>query len=132
MDRRSAPLACAARIAHIRVMDAADQTAAAETRVEPARPEPVRPSLVGLDREGFAAAVDALGEKPFRAKQLWNWVYRRGARSFDEMTNLSKDARAALAETYTLDRPPVTTGQRSSDGTRKWLLGLADGSQVET
>jgi 23S rRNA (adenine2503-C2)-methyltransferase len=92
---------------------------------------PDRPSLVGLDREGFAAVVETLGKKPFRAKQLWSWIYRRGARSFDEMTNLSKELRTALAENYTLDRPAVTVNQRSTDGTRKWLLGLADGSQVE-
>ena len=92
---------------------------------------PSRTSLVGLDRAGFAAVVEALGEKPFRTKQLWNWVYRRGARSFDEMSNISKALRAALAARHTLDRPPVTAAQRSTDGTRKWLLGLADGSQVE-
>ncbi len=59
-----------------------------------------------------------------RTGQLWQWLYVHGARSFDEMTNVSKGLRADLAGAHTLDRLPVTTEQISNDGTRKWLIDL--------
>ena len=67
-----------------------------------------------------------------RAKQLWHWIYHRGAVEFGAMTTISGALRAALAERYTLARPEVATEQRASDGTRKWLLRFADGREVET
>jgi 23S rRNA (adenine2503-C2)-methyltransferase len=73
-----------------------------------------------------------LGEKPFRAKQLWHWIYHRGATDFAAMTTLSKDFRQRLAETCVVRRPEVAVAQVSRDGTRKWLLRLADGQEVET
>src|SRR3546814_5199828 len=73
-----------------------------------------------------------LGEKPFRAKQLWHWIYHRGATDFAAMTTLSKDFRQHLAETCAVRRPEVAVAQVSRDGTRKWLLRLADGQEVET
>jgi len=90
-----------------------------------------RIDLVGLDRDGFAAAVALTGDKPFRARQLWRWVYRSGVRDFAAMTDLAKDFRAALAERFAVGRPTIDRGQASADGTRKWLLGLDDGAQVE-
>ncbi|MDE0254851.1 MAG: 23S rRNA (adenine(2503)-C(2))-methyltransferase RlmN, partial [Rhodospirillaceae bacterium] len=90
-----------------------------------------RPSLVGADMAGLAIAVQALGEPPFRAKQLRHWIYHRGARSFEEMTSISKAARSKLAERYTLGRPAPADMQVSSDGTRKWLLRFADGAEAE-
>ncbi len=90
-----------------------------------------RTPLIGLSRDTLVAEMAALGEKPFRARQLWHWIYARGATDFDAMTNLAKAFRARLAERYTLARPVVTRAQNSVDGTSKWLLRLADGQEVE-
>jgi 23S rRNA (adenine2503-C2)-methyltransferase len=90
---------------------------------------PGRPSLAGLGREGLAAALAAVGvpdkQLKMRVGQLWGWLYARGARSFEEMSDVSKDLRGALAAAYTLERPEVAAAQVSTDGTRKWLLRLA-------
>jgi 23S rRNA (adenine2503-C2)-methyltransferase len=66
-----------------------------------------------------------------RAQQLWHWIYFRGARSFDEMTNISREMRGELERHFTLDRPEMVAEQISSDGTRKWLLRLASGDARE-
>jgi 23S rRNA (adenine2503-C2)-methyltransferase len=88
-----------------------------------------KPSLAGRDRAGLAQALAEVGvperELRMRAAQLWHWIYFRGLRDFDAMTNVAKELRARLAESYTLDRPEVAIEQVSSDGTRKWLLRLA-------
>ncbi|MGF1592504.1 MAG: 23S rRNA (adenine(2503)-C(2))-methyltransferase RlmN [Kiloniellaceae bacterium] len=89
-------------------------------------------NLVGLSRGQLAAEMAELGEKPFRAKQLWHWIYHRGETDFAAMSTLSKDFRARLAETCEVRRPEVAQAQVSRDGTRKWLLRLADGQEVET
>ena len=89
-------------------------------------------NLVGLSRAQLVAELAALGEKPFRAKQLWHWIYHRGVTDFAEMTTLSKDFRLRLAETHAVRRPEVAVAQVSQDGTRKWLLRLPDGQEVET
>lgn len=89
-------------------------------------------NLAGLSRAQLTAELAALGEKPFRAKQLWHWIYHRGVTDFAEMTTLSKDFRLRLAETHAVRRPEVTVAQVSRDGTRKWLLRLPDGQEVET
>ena len=90
-----------------------------------------RQSFVGLGRAAFAEEMARLGAKPFRAKQLWAWVYAHGARSFDEMSNLSRSFRDELAGHYMLSRPEVAADEHSADGTRKWLVRLDDGSEVE-
>ncbi|HTZ35571.1 MAG TPA: 23S rRNA (adenine(2503)-C(2))-methyltransferase RlmN, partial [Stellaceae bacterium] len=89
-------------------------------------------NLVGLGRDDLAAAVAALGAEPFRARQLWHWIYHRGAADFAAMTTLAKGFREQLAERYVLRRPAVATAQCSADGTRKWLLRFADGNEAET
>jgi 23S rRNA (adenine2503-C2)-methyltransferase len=89
-------------------------------------------NLAGLGRAELEAELRGLGEPGFRARQLWHWIYHQGARDFAAMTTLSKGFRARLAEGYTLDRPRAVNAQISSDGTRKWLLRLADGQEVET
>ena len=66
-----------------------------------------------------------------RVQQLWHWIYFRGARSFDEMSSVSKDTRTALAERFTVDRPEVVAEQISNDGTRKWLLRLPSGDDLQ-
>ncbi len=89
---------------------------------------PARPSLAGLSRDALAAALGEAGVAPaqrrMRVAQLWHWIYVRGARSFADMTNVSKDLRAALEARFTLDRPEIVAEQVSADGTRKWLLRL--------
>ena len=88
--------------------------------------------LVGMDRAELAAEMAAIGEKPFRAKQLWHWIYNRGATDFETMTTLARPLRTRLAERYALRRPKVVREQTSADGTRKWLVGFADGNEAET
>ncbi len=90
------------------------------------------PELVGLSREELAEALVAMGEKPFRARQLWHWIYHRGATDFAAMTTLAKSLREALAVHYVVGRPQVTRDQASFDGTRKWLLRFPDGNEAET
>ncbi len=89
---------------------------------------PAKPSLVGQGRDELKAALAAIGiegrEARMRVSQLWGWIYQRGARTFEEMSNVSKHLRQALAEAYTLDRPEVVAEQVSQDGTRKWLMRI--------
>jgi 23S rRNA (adenine2503-C2)-methyltransferase len=85
-------------------------------------------SLIGLSREGLAAALAAAGvpekQRPMRMRQLWHWIYHKGATSFVEMTDISKELRARLGEHFSVPRLDIVTEQISSDGTRKWLLRL--------
>jgi 23S rRNA (adenine2503-C2)-methyltransferase len=91
----------------------------------------MKKTLIGLDRDALAAEMAAIGEKPFRAKQLWHWLYWRGASRFDDMSNIPKGLRTSLAERYSLARPDVSALQLSDDGTRKWLLRFGDGREAE-
>jgi 23S rRNA (adenine2503-C2)-methyltransferase len=96
---------------------------------------PEKPSLVGLTRAQLADALGSLGvpeaQRKMRVQQLWHWIYFRGFTSFDEMTSVSKELRAALAAHFTLARPEVVAEQISVDGTRKWLLRLPGEVQGE-
>jgi 23S rRNA (adenine2503-C2)-methyltransferase len=96
---------------------------------------PAKPSLIGLSRAELAERLGELGVAPaqrkMRVQQLWHWIYFRGAKNFDEMTSVSKDTRTKLAEHFTVDRPEVVAEQISNDGTRKWLLRLPSGDNVE-
>ena len=76
-------------------------------------------------------ALEELGQPKFRAKQIEEWLWEKGATSFDEMTNLPKALRASLAERYTLGGLTQLARQESADGSRKYLLGLSDGAAVE-
>ena len=95
-------------------------------RHAPAASGPV--PLVGLDREAMAAALVEAGvperQVRMRVSQLWQWLYVRGARDFDAMSNLSKDLRARLAERFTVGRPRIVDEQVSADGTIKWLFAF--------
>lgn len=91
-----------------------------------------RRDLVGLSRAELEAEMAAIGEKPFRAKQLWHWIYHQGERDFARMTSIAGPMRAKLAERYVVGRPEVATEQTSRDETRKWLFRWRDGQQVET
>ncbi len=102
---------------------------------DPQSPEPLVPgsaSLLGLNRDQLATIAVDMGEQAFRGTQIFQWIYNRGVRSFEEMTDLSKAFRAQLADSYMVDRPAIAQEQVSSDGTRKWLLAFADGQTVET
>ena len=95
-----------------------------------------RPNLIGMPRERLAEAMIEAGaaerQAKMRAAQLWQWIYQRGVSDFDEMTNLGKGFRAALRERFEIRRPELVTRQVSADGTRKYLLRIAGGHEVET
>ena len=88
-------------------------------------------NLLGLTRTGMEAFVAGMGEKPFRARQLMKWIYRRAVGDFDAMTDLGKDFRRRLAEVADIRVPDVILSQASADGTRKWLLKFESGQAVE-
>ncbi|WP_334128044.1 23S rRNA (adenine(2503)-C(2))-methyltransferase RlmN [Sneathiella sp.] len=96
----------------------------------------IRKSLIGLDREDIAAALTEIGVEAkaarMRARQLFHWLYYRGASSFDDMTSISKEMRALLAEHFTAARPEISSLLTSTDGTRKWLVKFPDGQEVES
>src|SRR6266849_4170426 len=91
-----------------------------------------RRDLVGMGRAGLAEEMEGFGAEPFRARQLWHWIYHRGTTDFAAMSNLAKGFRARLAAHYELRRPVVSRALTSADGTRKWLLRFDDGQEVET
>src|SRR6201991_1309381 len=92
----------------------------------------VKTNLLGLTRAELAACVAGMGEKPFRARQLLKWLYKRCVADFDQMTDLAKSFRERLKEVAVVATPSITTTQVSADGTRKWLLAR-DGTQgIET
>ncbi len=88
-------------------------------------------NLLGLDRAGLEAFFIAIGEKKFRATQVMKWIHQLGVTDFQQMNNLSKDLRNQLAETSCIQNLQVVKDQLSKDGTRKWLLQLADGNHIE-
>ncbi|WP_169546233.1 23S rRNA (adenine(2503)-C(2))-methyltransferase RlmN [Sneathiella aquimaris] len=96
----------------------------------------IRKNLVGMTRKEIAAALVEAGEAEkaakMRARQLFHWLYYRGADNFDDMTSISKELRAKLPEHFTVDRPEITNLQESVDGTRKWLVKFPDGQEVES
>ena len=89
-------------------------------------------NLFGLDREQLRACFAEMGEKPFRADQVMQWIYRRTADDFDLMTNISKDLRTKMKERFVIKHPELVTEQVSQDGTRKWVLRLDGGNAIET
>jgi 23S rRNA (adenine2503-C2)-methyltransferase len=91
-----------------------------------------RRDLVGLTRDELAAEMVAIGEKPFRAKQLWHWIYHQGVTDFSRMPSIAKPMQGKLAERFVVGRPEATTVQTSTDGTRKFLFRYRDGQEVET
>lgn len=93
-------------------------------------------NVVGLTREALKEALIAAGSPEKQVKmrlgQLWQWIYEKGVRDFEQMTNLSKDYRAFLAEHFVIAIPEVVSKQVSTDGTRKYLVRIAGGHEVET
>ncbi len=93
--------------------------------------EPV--NLLGLPRAELETFVrERLGAKPFRARQLMKWIYRRGAADFSVMSDLAQDFRAQLNDVAVIRVPHIVTEQRSTDGTRKWLLRMDEVQGIET
>ena len=95
-----------------------------------------RTNVVGLTREAMRVALIEAGtpekQAKMRVNQIWQWVYFWGVRDFGEMTNLSKDYRALLADKFTIALPEVVSRHVSADGTRKYLVRIAGGHEVET
>ena len=93
-------------------------------------------NLVGLTRDALQEALITAGtpakQVKMRLGQLWQWIYEKGVRDFEQMTNLSKDYRALLADHFVIAIPEVVSKQVSTDGTRKYLVRIAGGHEVET
>jgi 23S rRNA (adenine2503-C2)-methyltransferase len=94
-------------------------------------------NLAGLAREDIAAALVAAGlaaphQAKMRAHQIWGWVQHHGVTSFEAMSNIGKETRAALAQNFTLARPQIAERQQSVDGTIKWLIRFGPGVEAET
>ena len=89
-------------------------------------------NLLDFDLPGLIGWCEGLGEKKFRATQLFRWVHQRGVSEFDQMTDLARDFRAKLHQLAELRVLPVLQRQDSADGTIKWLFDVGDGNAVET
>jgi len=89
-------------------------------------------NLFGLDRAALRARFAEMGEAPYRADQVMNWIYRRGVDDFALMSNLGKDLRARLADHFVIHPPELISGQVSADGTRKWVTKAGEGQAIET
>jgi 23S rRNA (adenine2503-C2)-methyltransferase len=89
---------------------------------------PAKTNLLGLTRAELDAFIENMGEKPFRARQLMKWLYKRHEGNFDLMTDLAKSFRERLKELAEVRTPDINVTQVSSDGTRKWMLAM-DGTQ---
>lgn len=99
-----------------------------EIKVENAKRQTNLYSLTFDDLKEFCASI---GEKPYRATQIMKWLYHKGVREIDEMTDVSKKTREKLKELTTLDLPEVIMDNLSEDGTRKWLIRLDSGNSIE-
>jgi 23S rRNA (adenine2503-C2)-methyltransferase len=95
-------------------------------------PAPQRTNLLGLPKTELESYVAELGSKPFRARQLMNWLYKRGEGDIAAMTDLAKDFRAQLLQRAEVKLPEIVKTQVATDGTRKWLLSGGNGQAFET
>ena len=100
------------------------------------RKRPEGKNLVGMTRDAMRQAFIEMGTPEKQAKmrvgQVWQWIYQKGVRDFDVMSNLAKEYRVKLKENFTIDVPEVVSKHVSSDGTRKYLMRIAGGHEVET
>ena len=92
----------------------------------------MRTNLIGLDLDALVAFCEQLGEKRFRATQLYRWIHQRGATDFAQMTDLAKSLRDKLAGCAHVQALPVVSTQRSADGTVKWLFDVGGGNLIES
>jgi 23S rRNA (adenine2503-C2)-methyltransferase len=91
-----------------------------------------RRELVGLTRAELVAELAALGEQPFRAKQLWHWIYHQGVTDFARMSTIARPLQQKLADKFVIFRPEPALVQDSADATRKFLFRFRDGQEAET
>ena len=89
-------------------------------------------NLLNFDLQGLTAYCESLGEKRFRATQLFRWIHQRGASDFDQMTDLAKSLREKLKGNACIEGLSVITQHESQDGTIKWLFDVGDGNAVES
>jgi 23S rRNA (adenine2503-C2)-methyltransferase len=97
----------------------------------PALPDGRR-DLVGLSRGELAAELAAIGEAPFRARQVWHWIYHQGVTDFGAMSTIARPTQAKLSERFVIGRPEAAVTQTAADDTRKWLFRFRDGQEAET
>ncbi len=98
----------------------------------PAQMADGRRDLVGLSREELADELAAVGEKAFRAKQVWHWIYHQGVTEFSRMSSIARPLQEGLAARFVIGRPEAATVQTAADETRKWLFRFRDGQEAET
>lgn len=103
-----------------------------ETPLTPGADQDDVVNLVGLSREELEETILSSGLPAFRARQIWHWLYHRGATAFEQMTTLAKPVRVDLAAQFAILRPRIVREQLSEDGTRKWLLAVPGGGEVES
>ncbi len=88
-------------------------------------------NLIGLSPEELSLEMIKIGEKPFKAKQIWNWIYTKAIGDFNEMVNISKATKEKLELNYCLSKPQISQDLISVDGTRKWLIKFSDCREAE-
>jgi 23S rRNA (adenine2503-C2)-methyltransferase len=91
-----------------------------------------RRDLVGLSRAELASELAAIGEAPFRARQVWHWIYHQGVTDFAAMSTIARPTQGKLADRFVIGRPQAAVVQTSADDTRKWLFRFRDGQEAET
>ena len=91
-----------------------------------------RRDLVGMTRGELGVELAAIGEKPFRVKQLWHWIYHQGVTDFGRMSSIARPLQEKLAERFVIGRPDPVVVQTSTDETRKFLFRFRDGQEAET
>ena len=85
-------------------------------------------NLLDFDLEGLTAWFTELGEKPFRARQVFHWIHQSGVADFAQMTDIAKSLREKLQQLAVVQEPAINYAHTSADGTRKWLFDVAAGS----
>jgi 23S rRNA (adenine2503-C2)-methyltransferase len=120
---------------------ALDLTAAEQARIRaktarfappPAQLPDGRRDLVGLSRAELAGEIAAAGEAPFRARQIWHWIYHQGETDFARMSTIARPLQGKLAERFVIGRPETADDRRSADESRKFLFRFRDGQEAET
>lgn len=89
-------------------------------------------NILHLTKSELSSKLESLGEKKFRSKQIWQWIYEKGVFDFELMTNLSKETRLKLQVNFSIKLPEVAKDLLSKDGTRKWLFKFDDCREIET
>jgi 23S rRNA (adenine2503-C2)-methyltransferase len=97
----------------------------------PSHAQSDKPNLLGMNLPAMTEFFASLGEKPFRAKQVFRWIHQSGVDDFAAMTDLAKSLREKLPEVACIEAPRLMTEQSSKDGTRKWLLDVGTGNGIE-